>query len=171
MRVGGAWSLAVSSAGIALATIHLHAQAAPGREPVGVEIRAARSVYDWVQAAIGARELRRRDTVIACAGSELTDSVTTYRDSENVVRGLIWRGGTDDQAEQLRYYYDSAGRLRFAVGKRGAVNGTEQEERVYFTESGAVIRRRDRTTHGLGYPFGELPALRRPADLVHEFCG
>jgi hypothetical protein len=164
------WSLGVCSVGFVLAAIRLDGQAAPPGAPVAGEVATARSVYKWVEAAISARELHRRDTVITCAAGELTDSVTTYRDRAGVVRGLIWSGGTDDQAEQLRYYYDVAGRLRFALATRGAINGTQQAERVYFAESGVVLRRSVRTTHGPGYPFGEVPALQRPADVVNAFC-
>jgi hypothetical protein len=170
MGLRDTWSLVVCSTGIALATIRLGAQLPAGHAAVEHEIATDRSAYYRVEAMIGAGELRRRDTVVTCIGSEFADSVTTYRDSANVVRGLIWRGGTDDQAVEMRYYYDPAGRLRFALARRGAVNGTEQEERVYYAESGAVVRRRVHTTHGPGYPFSELPALQRSADLVRELC-
>ncbi|WP_420596672.1 hypothetical protein [Deinococcus sp.] len=52
-----------------------------------------------------------------------------WRDASGTVRRLTHTGGSSDSFTSLAQTYDAAGRLRFAVWRGGAVNGTHNETR------------------------------------------
>lgn len=133
------------------------------------DVASARDVYRQVEQEIAARRLARTDSTVACGPFDA--EVTRYVDATGRVRRLTVEGGTDDHAETVDYYYDAAGRLRFAFASRGAVIGTSQEERVWYSPSGAVVRRTRRVTAGPGYPFAEIPTLGDPRGWHHVWCG
>ena len=145
-------------------------QAARGGRQGESDVRSARAVYSAVEAGIAANRLQTRDTTVQCDGDRLEFEVTLHTDSAGVVRRLRWQGGSDDSAADTRYYYDAGGRLRFAFAKRGAVNGTQEEERVWYSPSGRVARRDRRLLDGPGYPFAELEVIRTPLDWLRRAC-
>ena len=134
------------------------------------EVAAVRAVYQEVTRAVAAGHLVRRDTTVACDESDLGQEITLWRDRAGLVRQLTWAGGTDDHAQTYRSYYDAAGRLRFVFVTRGAVNGTQQELRLYFGLTGTLLRRLEKRTAGPGYPFSEPEPVRAPSEWLRQLC-
>jgi hypothetical protein len=92
------------------------------------------------------------------------------RDASGRLRYFEWQGGSDDHAERHQYFYDAAGRQRFAFLTFGAVNGTEYEERVYFADNGSVERRRKRLVKGPGYAIEPETGMPDPHTWVRHVC-
>ena len=122
----------------------------------------ARAVYQQVQALQKAKALKQQSLQIdadgqqaecGCAPYGLQSSCTLARDRAGVVRLFTREGGGEDSAIQEAYYYDDAGRLRFAYVHLGAVNGTEEERRLYFSPQGQRVRELRRRLRGPGYTF------------------
>jgi hypothetical protein len=133
-------------------------------------VRAIRVVYQEVEAAVISATLRQRADSFRCEPDRPTLRVTTYADSQGVTRRLVLRAESEDQSETVSYYYDRAGHLRFAFATRGVVNGTHQEERVYYALDGTVLRRLTRLVSGPGYPFGKVAAVSLPQDARRTLC-
>ena len=133
------------------------------------EIQAVRAVYQEVTQAIAANRLTRTARTVHCHEDDLGDDVTVWTDASGHVRQLTIAGGTDDHAETLEFYYDSAGRLRFIFASRGAVNMTGEEERVYYAADRRVLRR-TRQVHGPGYFFSPAAPIWRPAEWLQGPC-
>jgi len=134
------------------------------------EIAAARAVYQDVLRAASSGQLARRDSTIGCSPDDLEEEVTRWIDSAGRIRQLTWVAGSDDHAETHRFYYDGSGRLRFIFVSRGAVNGTQQEERVYYAADGRLLRRRRTLVEGPGYPFAEAQPVWRPDEWLRRLC-
>ena len=77
-----------------------------------------------------------------------------WRDASGTVRRLTYAGGSSDSFTTLAQTYDAAGRLRFAVWRGGAVNGTHNEMRLYFDTAGKLLQRLEKQ-NGPGYPFDD----------------
>jgi YD repeat-containing protein len=129
-----------------------------------------RAVYQDVTRAAAAAQLARRDSTVQCSPDDLEQEVTRWTDPAGRIRQLTWAAGSDDHAQTQRFYYDEAGRLRFIFVSRGAVNGTQQEERVYYASDGRLLRRLLTEVHGPGYPFGEAEPVWRPAEWLRRLC-
>lgn len=134
------------------------------------EIRAVRAVYQEVTQAVAANRLTRTQKSVRCHKDDLGEAVTAMTDASGRVRQLTIAAGTDDQAETQRFYYDSAGRLRFIFVTRGAVNGTEEEERIYYASDRRVLRRTRTKLQGPGYFFSPATPIWRPAEWVRDPC-
>jgi hypothetical protein len=149
----------------------LGAQPSPeGRAASEGEIRAVRVVYQEVTRAAAEERLTRRDSTVECGENDLGSEITVWREPSGRIRQLTWAGGTDDHAQTVRHYYDRAGRLRFVFITRGAVNGTEQEARLYFGEAGQLLRRVEAQKKGPGYPFGDPEFAWRPEEWMRQLC-
>ena len=61
------------------------------------------------------------------------------RDSKGIVRWYQNYGEGEDSSRDNNYYYDDAGRLRFVLMTTYAANGTREQHRAYFDESGRLI--------------------------------
>ena len=70
----------------------------------------------------------------------------------------------EDSSWDDNYYYDDAGRLRFVLMTSYAINGTREQHRAYFDESGHLIYLGRRLLKGPGY-FG--PPVEDLKELVH----
>ena len=148
----------------------LPAQVSP-RLADAAAVRTAQSTYQDVEAALKRRQLTRRDTTVQCPPDSLEARGSVYRDRRQLVRRLDTEGGTEDHVEKVVTYFDTLERARFTFAQRGAVNGTHQEERVYYDEHGRVVRRMVRQTHGPGYPFDTLSTVPRLATWIRDLCG
>lgn len=135
-------------------------------------VAAVRAVYQEVEAAIKENRLAERDTSITCADPdfEREGGFAIWRDSAGVVRRFDIQTGSDDSAEGLQYYYDSAGRLRFIFGKYGAVVGSHLEERVYYDEQRHELRRLREYSTKRQYPFEQATPVWKPTDTFKTFC-
>ena len=148
----------------------LHAQS-PSPRSGSAAVESAASVYRDVEHALKRGQLHRRDTTVTCQQSGLDARAVFFTDRRHRLRRLDTDGGTDDHAEQVAIYFDTLGRARFAFVQRGAVNGTHQEERVYYDERTKAVRRQVRRVRGPGYPFDTLTTVTQSATLVHDLCG
>jgi len=84
------------------------------------------------------------------------------RDSKGTVRWYQHYQEGEDSSWDDNYYYDDAGRLRFVLMTSYAINGTREQHRAYFDESGRLIYHGRRLLKGPGYfgpPVEDLKAL------------
>jgi predicted SPOUT superfamily RNA methylase MTH1 len=86
------------------------------------------------------------------------------RDSKGTVRWYQHYHEGEDSSWDDNFYYDDAGRLRFVIMTSYAINGTRQQHRAYFDESGSLIYHGRRLLKGTGY-FG--PQVEELKELVH----
>jgi len=98
-------------------------------------------------------------------------SLQLFRDSSGTVRIYTVRGGGDDSAGEVRYYYDAAGTLRFALEHLNHVDGLRREIRVYYDDSGNRLWLDRRILEGEDRPSGFRLDIRDPvADFLSERC-
>ena len=134
------------------------------------DIRSIRSIVNGVDSALARGRLRQRDTSVACDEGEVRFDIMSHVDSVSTIRRIHFEGGTGDSAHELWYYYDRNGRLRFAFAKRGAVNGTQAEERAYYDTAGRVLHRDVRLLEGPGYPWDSIDAITAPREWLRNPC-
>ena len=134
------------------------------------EIAAVRAVYQEITQAASTGRLMRRDSTVRCSPDDLEQEVTRWTDLSGTIRQLTWMAGSDDHAETQRFYYDGSGRLRFVFVSRGAVNGTQEEERVYYAADGRLLRRRKTRVEGPGYGFGDPQPVWHPNAWLRSLC-
>jgi len=134
------------------------------------EIRAVRAMRSEVEKAVRGGKLGRRDTTLECPGAPLSFKTSVYTDRGGRVRRLVLDGGTSDQAATTYYLYDREGHLRHAIARRGAVNGTHEEEEVFYRVDGSILRQKQRRLEGPGYPFAPISPITHPADFARDPC-
>lgn len=116
-------------------------------------VAQARAVYQQNRAALDAGRLVR-DARDACRPPSHDVRRVAFREPgpDGRVRVYVTEGGSDDSAYRLEHHYDASGRLRFALGRAGAVSDTVVEHRLWLDAEGTVVWR-DRTQRGPGYTF------------------
>ncbi|MEO8337258.1 MAG: hypothetical protein ABI664_19935 [bacterium] len=142
----------------------------PSSSPIAA-LEDARTVYASVDKAVRQHQLVKHDTTVTCRENDLETRGSVYVDRQHRIRRLNTEGGTSDHGERIATYFDTLGRARFSFAERGAVNGTQQEERVYFDARGSVVRRVVRRIKGPGYPFERLRRAPLAATWVRDLCG
>jgi hypothetical protein len=85
------------------------------------------------------------------------------RDSKGTVRWYQHYQEGEDSSWDDNYYYDDAGRLRFVIMTSYAANGTREQHRAYYDESGSLLYHGRRILKGPGY-FG--PPVEDLKELV-----
>jgi hypothetical protein len=85
------------------------------------------------------------------------------RDSKGTIRWYQHYQEGEDSSWDDNFYYDDAGRLRFVLMTSYAANGTREQHRAYFNESGRLIYHGRRLLKGAGY-FG--PPVEDLKELV-----
>jgi hypothetical protein len=116
-------------------------------------IVAIRALVEVNEGAAKSGRLRREKKRV-CEPEErsfVADRVA-FRDANGRIRKYVSSEGTDDSAYTMEHHYDEQGRLRFAFGTSGAVNGARVEYRLYFSEDGGLLWQ-DRRETGPGYTF------------------
>ena len=86
------------------------------------------------------------------------------RDAKETVRWYQHYEEGEDSSWDNNYYYDDAGKLRFVLMTSYASNGTREQHRAYFDESGHLIYHGRRILKGPGYfgpPVEDLKELVR----------
>lgn len=63
---------------------------------------------------------------------------------------MLHREGEDSSWDD-NFYYDDAGRLRFVLMTSYTANGTREQHRAYFDDSGRLIYHGRRLLKGAGY--------------------
>lgn len=118
-------------------------------------IVAVRAIVEVNEAAVGSGRWRRAEKHVCSPGEgQVARDRIAYRDRDGTVRKYVTIEGTDDSVYKLEHQFDEKGRLRFAFGTSGAINGALVEFRLYFAPDGTLIWR-DRKETGPGYTFME----------------
>ncbi len=114
------------------------------------EIRQVRAVYSQVRAALGDSALRESIRHFEYCPQDYIKRAL-YQDSTGAGRLFIVEGGGDDHVLEASYYYDAEQVLRFMLVELRAVNGTVQEQRIYFGSDGLQLYHDRRVLAGPGY--------------------
>jgi hypothetical protein len=131
------------------------------------EIKAARQIYQSIEAAISSKKLKRVARKFEyCQPGE--DSLRIlFTDSTGEVSRYTVERGSDDSSITMNHYYDK-GSLRFVFITGGAVNGSKLEHRIYFDAKGNRIWEDHRYVKGPGYTFPSVwdndELIRNPGD-------
>lgn len=99
-------------------------------------VEAARAVYAEVKEALESKRLEPK------LRADCTQELSTFwvaSDSSGVIRYLVRDFGSEDSSHRYEQYYDSAGRLRFAFAKVGAVPNAWVEARFWLDADGKVV--------------------------------
>jgi hypothetical protein len=89
------------------------------------------------------------------------------RDSKGVAAWYRQYFEYEDGSYDFQYYYDLGGRLRFVFAVTFAANGTRQQHRIYFDETGKRIWEVTRFLKGPGCP-GCFPIPYPDEALAHD---
>jgi hypothetical protein len=104
--------------------------------PKIAEIRALVQQHEEAIKAKRVKHEERKDCDMEGAGKE-EESID--RDEAGVIRKYVHDVGSEDSAYRAEAYYDEKGRLRFVFARRGAVNDSSGEFRIYFGEDGKKL--------------------------------
>jgi hypothetical protein len=118
-------------------------------------VEAVRRLVADGEAAIAARRWPRTDSQVCAPGSSRGGfglDRAVYLDERSHVRKYVVSEGTDEAAYRLEHHYDEQGRLRFALGTGGAMNGATVRASLWFGEDGAFLWM-ERKRAGAAYPF------------------
>lgn len=83
------------------------------------------------------------------------------RDAKDTVRWYQHYQEGEDSSWDDNYYYDEAARLRFVLMTSYAANGTREQHRAYFDESGSLIYHDRRCLKGPGYFGPQVEELKK----------
>jgi hypothetical protein len=116
------------------------------------KIRAIRNVVRSVNAGLkrGSYKTARREFE-TCPNQYFTLR-RIARDTKGVVAWYEDYFQYEDGSYDFHYYYDHAGRLRFILASARAANGTREELRIYFDETGKRLWKIDKLLKGWGCP-------------------
>ena len=134
-------------------------------------VRAIRAITQQVESAAQQGRLTVQTDSAQCNDGAVALTAHLYTDSAGRVRKYVVAGGSGDSYSEVRYYYDTRGRLRFSFETLGAVNGTEQETRQYFDSAGGQLYKDARLVKGPGYPGGSESVVTDPAADFRALCG
>lgn len=114
------------------------------------KVRAVRQTVAEIKAA-----MKRRDFKISKRTLDCGDFGLVVKQLASNARGLgrwyqDYREG-QDASWDFYYYYDAAARLRFVLASAHSANGTREQLRIYFDETGKRIWQK-RNLHGPGCP-------------------
>jgi predicted SPOUT superfamily RNA methylase MTH1 len=87
------------------------------------------------------------------------------RDAKGTVRWYQHYQEGEDSSWDDNYYYDEAARLRFVLMTSYAANGTREQHRAYFDESGSLIYHDRRRLKGPGYFGPQVEELKKLAEM------
>ncbi len=100
------------------------------------KIRKIRNLYTEINSSEKADKLKKESKKCVLYDGNVEIEGQLYRDQRGSVRKYVVDGGTGDSRGRAEYYYDEKGISRFTYRFRGAYNGTETEDRIYFDEKG-----------------------------------
>jgi hypothetical protein len=135
------------------------------------DIKAIRAIYREIETLIDRGILKKIQAPEHCfrEQSALTEAYLTTN-GRGVVRKLFVAYGTEDSLGSMAYYYDPKGALRFTFQSVGAVNGTRQERRIYFDETGKELHSDDRILTGPGYNYVMERYVPQPEVYLKSLC-
>lgn len=117
------------------------------------QIQAVRQTVTAINAAIKRREFKRSERKLDCGGGDDLGFVLKRlaRGKNGVARWFQEYSQGQDASWDFYYYYDEDGRVRFVFALARAANGTREQLRIYFDETGKRIWQR-RNLQGPGCP-------------------
>jgi hypothetical protein len=152
--------------------IPLAASSADNRWVNRRDIKTIRKIYREIETSIENGETKKTQAPEHCfrEQSALTEAYLVT-DNDNVIRKLFVAYGTEDSLGWMAYYYDADGAHRFTFQSVGAVNGTQQERRIYFDKTGDEIHSDNRILAGPGYPTEIKRYVPQPEAYLKSLCG
>lgn len=125
------------------------------------KIKAIRQVVSLVNGKMKKGSLKTAQRKVAC---DEVPYFTLRRIARDPGGAVVWYqdyGEGEDSTADYHHYYDKSGRLRFVLVTIYAANGTREQHRIYFDESGNLIWQTRKLLKGPGY-FGPY----QPEELV-----
>jgi hypothetical protein len=134
------------------------------------KIVAIRKIVSAVDAGLKQGSFKISQRRFECGSGTLLRRIA--RDAKGVV---TWYqdsgyGESGDASRDDRLYYDHSGHLRFVLIFINAVNGTREQLRAYFDESGKLLKQTYRLVKGLGYFYPTNVEERMKQDPAKEFA-
>ena len=167
------------SAAVSLDIADAAAAHAPGQKSEAItdknwrqhpKIVAIRKIVGAVDAGLKQGSLKISQRKFECGNGPLLRRIA--RDAKGVVAWYedYGYGESGDASADNRYYYDHSGHLRFVLIIIAAVNGTRQQLRAYFDESGKLLKQTHRRVRGPGYFYPTNVEERVKQDPAREFA-
>ena len=134
------------------------------------KIVAIRKIVNAVNAGLKQGSFKISQRKFECGNGPLLRRIA--RDAKGIVTWYedYGYGESGDASVDVRYYYDHSGHLRFALIATYAVNGTRQQLRAYFDESGKLLKQTNRLLKGPGYFSPTNVEERVKQDPAREFA-
>ena len=127
------------------------------------DIKKVRALYAQIESSVKSGKYLHQSRSFEYCQPSITER-TIYTDSNGTPRLYILSGGSDDHAEDSKYYYDSVGTIRFIFVSVGAVNGANEEKRIYFDERGKQIYTDKRVIHEPDLYLERVETVLKPMD-------
>lgn len=115
------------------------------------KIKAIQKIVSSVNAGLKKGTFKTAQRKLQCEEVPYFTLKRIARDSKGAVAWYENYSEGEDSSWDHQQYYDEAGRLRFALILVYAANGSREQHRVYFDETGKLIRQSRKTVKGPGY--------------------
>jgi len=133
-------------------------------------IKKIRALYVEINNAQKTGRLKKEAMKCELYGGNVVMEGELYSDHNSIVRKYVIDAGSEDSRARAEYYYDENGVPRFTFRFRGAYNGTEVEERIYFDENGKHLYT-NRKEKGPGYnASGLTDSVEYPRSDYETLC-
>jgi hypothetical protein len=138
--------------------------------PDHAEIKKIRALYNEINGLEKANKIKKETKKCVLYDGNVEMDGELYKDQRGIIRKYVVDGGTGDSRARAEYYYDEKGIARFTYRFRGAYNGTEIEDRIYFDERGQHLYTNHKTK-GPGYTeSGLADSVDDPRTDYANFC-
>ena len=74
-----------------------------------------------------------------CAGA-IDQRRSLWMDEKGFPRKYVEQGGSDDSVATISYYLSNKGKIQFVIVELGRVSGSQESLRVYYDDSGRVVK-------------------------------
>lgn len=118
-------------------------------------VEKIRALFNAINKAQKSGKLKKEEKKCELYNGSVLISGELYIGANSVVRKYVIDGGSEDSRARAEYYYSEKGVPRFTFRFRGAFNGTQVEERIYFDENGKELYI-NRAEKGPGYNPSDL---------------
>ena len=133
-------------------------------------IKKIRALYVEVNNSQKTGKLKKETMKCELYNGNVVMEGVLYIDRNSIVRKYVIDTGSGDSRARAEYYYDENGVPRFTFRFRGAYNGTEVEERIYFDETGKHLYT-NRKAKGPGYTASGLTdSVEYPSSDYKTLC-
>ncbi|QFP76824.1 hypothetical protein [Deinococcus sp. AJ005] len=105
-----------------------------------LEIIKIRENYKFVNSQIDSRAYTRSTKELPYCQGRIDQKREIWTDKNGTLRKYSQSGGSDDSFTSADYYFDYKKRLDFILIQHNNVHGISAELRVYYDDSGKIIR-------------------------------